>query len=146
MRRRHAQGIPTAHGPPPNVRIVSLRGNGTRLDFHSAAMLADVATTTTTSHMRVLLVEDDDDLREALADALTERGHDVVMAADGLDGLRKLRDAGPDVVVLDLMMPQLDGWQFRIAQRGDPMLATTPVVAISASSSASAAAVDADLF
>jgi signal transduction histidine kinase len=94
----------------------------------------------------VLLVEDDADLREALCDVLTEFGHVVVTAADGSDGLRQLREARPDVVVLDLMMPHLDGWQFRLAQREDPLLATTPVVAISASSSPPAAAVDADLF
>lgn len=94
----------------------------------------------------VLLVEDDNDLREALSDALVESGHRVATAVDGNDGLRQLREARPDVVVLDLMMPNLDGWQFRVAQRKDPMLATIPVVAISASGSPTAAAVDADLF
>jgi signal transduction histidine kinase len=96
--------------------------------------------------MRVLLVEDDADLREALCDALSEAGYTVLTANDGSEGLRLLGEAQPDVVVLDLMMPRLDGWQFRVAQRNDPMLAATPVVAISASSSATAAAVDADLF
>jgi signal transduction histidine kinase len=96
--------------------------------------------------LRVLLVEDDVDLREALRDALVESGHEVVTALDGSDGLQRLREERPDVVVLDLMMPRLDGWQFRVAQRGDPMIAKTPVIAISASSSATAAAVDADLF
>jgi DNA-binding response OmpR family regulator len=66
---------------------------------------------------RILLVEDDLELREALGDALEEKGHTVVAAYDGDDGLRKMRDCRPDVVVLDLMMPKLDGWQFRIAQR-----------------------------
>jgi signal transduction histidine kinase len=96
--------------------------------------------------MRVLLVEDDTDLREAVCDALTDVGYDVVTAVDGSDGLRRLRESRPDVVVLDLMMPKLDGWQFRIAQRSDPMLAMVPVVAISASGSATAAAIDADAF
>ena len=72
---------------------------------------------------RVLLVEDDADLRDALAEALTESGLDVTTAVDGSDGLGKLRDVRPDVVVLDLMMPKLDGWQFRVAQRRDPVLA-----------------------
>ena len=96
--------------------------------------------------LRVLLVEDDGDLRDALCDALAESGLEIITAVDGSDGLRQLREARPDVVVLDLMMPKLDGWQFRVAQRSDPMLATTPVIAISASSSATAAAVDADMF
>ena len=109
-------------------------------------MDARVDTSPPRTHLRVLLVEDDADLRDALCDVLEENGHVVVCAADGDDGLRQLRDTKPDVVVLDLMMPRLDGWQFRLAQRADPMLAMTPVVAISASSSATAAAVDADLF
>jgi signal transduction histidine kinase len=95
---------------------------------------------------RILLVEDDADLREALGEALAESGHTVISAVDGTDGLRQMRTCRPDVVVLDLMMPRLDGWQFRLAQRSDPMLAATPVVAISASSSATAAAIDADLY
>jgi len=95
---------------------------------------------------RILLIEDDTDLREALGEALAESGHTVISAVDGTDGLRQLRECRPDVIVLDLMMPRLDGWQFRVAQRSDPTLAATPVVVISASSSATAAAVDADLY
>jgi signal transduction histidine kinase len=95
---------------------------------------------------RILLVEDDTDLREALGDALVESGHMVISAVDGTDGLRQMRTCRPDVVVLDLMMPKLDGWQFRLAQRNDPMLAATPIVVISASNSATAEAVDADLY
>jgi len=95
---------------------------------------------------RILLVEDDADLREALGEALAESGHVVISAVDGADGLRQMRVCRPDVVVLDLMMPRFDGWQFRLAQRNDPMLAATPVVVISASSSATAEAVDADLY
>src|SRR5512140_3438270 len=95
---------------------------------------------------RILLVEDDPDLREALGEALEGSGHVVISAIDGSEGLRQMETCRPDVVVLDLMMPRLDGWQFRLAQRSDPMLAATPVVAISASSSATAAAVDADLY
>ncbi|HEX4454927.1 MAG TPA: ATP-binding protein [Kofleriaceae bacterium] len=95
---------------------------------------------------RILLIEDDADLSEALGDVLEESGHEVIRAIDGEDGLRKLRETRPDIVVLDLMMPHVDGWQFRVAQRRDPALATTPVVVISASTSPTAAAVDADLY
>src|SRR5262245_15800151 len=98
------------------------------------------------SPRRILLIEDDADLREALSDALAISGHTVVAAVDGDDGLRQMRQHRPDVVVLDLMMPKLDGWQFRVAQRSDPNLAETPVVVMSASTSPTAAAVDADLY
>lgn len=95
---------------------------------------------------RILLIEDDVELRDALAEALQAKGVHVTVASDGSEGLREMRKHRPDVVVLDLMMPGMDGWQFRIAQRLEPALADTPVVALSASHSAAAAAVDADLF
>jgi signal transduction histidine kinase len=95
---------------------------------------------------RILLVEDDVDLCEALGETLAEHGHTVVSACDGEDGLRQMREFRPDIVVLDLMMPKCDGWQFRVAQRGDPQLVATPLVVISASNSPAALAVDADLY
>lgn len=95
---------------------------------------------------RILLVEDDIDLRQALEEALVENGHEVVTASDGALGLEKMRRFHPDVVVLDLMMPKLDGWQFRVAQRQEPAIADTPVVVISASDTPAALAVNADLY
>ena len=97
---------------------------------------------------RILLVEDDADLREALRDALSDRGHTVVIAPPtARTACARCAQCRPDVVVLDLMMPKLDGWQFRVAQRSDPDRSPrTPIVVISASSSPTAAAVDADLY
>lgn len=100
---------------------------------------------TGTSH-KILLVEDDRELREALTEELEDRGHNVVSATNGQQALSMMRTVRPDVVVLDLMMPVMDGWQFRIAQGRDPEIAGTPVVAISASQSSAAAAVAADLY
>ncbi len=59
----------------------------------------------------VLLVEDDDDLRTALALNLERHGYEVEQAADGEEGLRIAREVRPDLVVLDLMLPKLDGRQ-----------------------------------
>jgi len=95
---------------------------------------------------RILLVEDDAELREALAEALEARGHEVQAVVDGEEALKSMRAKLPDIVVLDLMMPVMDGWRFRVEQKRDPALADTPVVAISASESPMAAAVDADLY
>src|SRR5215510_585271 len=95
---------------------------------------------------RVLLVEDDADLREALIDDLADSGNEVIEARDGAEALAIMRETRPDIVVLDLLMPVMDGWQFRVEQRRDPELARTPVVAISASGTAAARAVDADLY
>src|SRR5262249_42348995 len=115
--------------------------SGTKLEVQDRMQELEMA-----SPRRILLIEDDADLREALSDALEISGHTVVSAVDGDDGLRQMREHKVDVVVLDLMMPKLDGWQFRVAQRNDPNLAETPVVVMSASASATAAAVDADLY
>ena len=59
----------------------------------------------------VLVVEDEDDVRRLVRVLLERAGHTVVEAADGLEALRRLEDDAPDLVVLDVAMPELDGWQ-----------------------------------
>ena len=73
----------------------------------------------------VLVVEDDIDIREALTGLLSEEGYAVSACANGLEALKHLR-AGrhADVILLDLMMPVMDGWQFRVLQKRDPELAS----------------------
>lgn len=80
----------------------------------------------------VLVVEDDVDIRELEADALASEGYAVQQAANGLDALQLARVCHPCVVVLDLMMPVMTGWEFRAAQRMDPELAAVPVIVVSA--------------
>src|SRR5262245_31809718 len=86
---------------------------------------------------RVLIVEDDASVREALATFLECEGYRVVEAADGVEALDRLR-ATSDVglILLDLMMPVMDGWEFRDAQAKDPALASIPVVIITADTQA----------
>jgi signal transduction histidine kinase len=95
---------------------------------------------------RILVVEDDPDLRAALIDDLADSGAEVFEASDGLDALERMRESNPDVVVIDLLMPRMDGWQFRIEQRHDPALARTPIIVMSASGTSAAKAVDADAY
>jgi signal transduction histidine kinase len=94
----------------------------------------------------ILVVEDDADLRVILAETLATAGYHVATAVDGEDGLRRMRAQHPDAVVLDLMMPRMDGWQFRLEQKRDAALRGTPVIAMSADHSAAAATIDADLY
>src|SRR5437868_14232353 len=61
--------------------------------------------------MKVLVVEDEPDLLRSLAQALREEGYAVDTAADGEDGLFKAETWEYDAVVLDIMLPRLDGWQ-----------------------------------
>src|ERR687888_1276132 len=60
---------------------------------------------------RVLVIDDDADIRGLVAELLGRAGMTVEQAADGRAGLRALHQAPPDVVVLDVSMPDLDGWQ-----------------------------------
>jgi signal transduction histidine kinase len=93
---------------------------------------------------RILLVEDDRSIREVLRGILEEEGYAVTTADNGrraLDCL--LAGEAPDIIVLDLRMPIMDGWQFRAAQKADPALAGIPVLAMSADGSAKAEAIDA---
>jgi len=88
---------------------------------------------TPTDHCPVLIVEDDADLREMMAQLLSLEGYRAETAPNGRDALRYLeRGDRPDVILLDLMMPVMDGWEFRRRQVADPTIATVPVVVLSA--------------
>jgi len=94
---------------------------------------------------RILLVEDERGVREAVSTFLGEQGYDVVTAADGRRGLDVLReDAAFDLVILDIRMPGLNGWEFRAAQKCDAALAQIPVVVLTGDGSPQARAIDAD--
>jgi CheY-like chemotaxis protein len=82
---------------------------------------------------KILIVDDDLDLQEALADLLQSRGYIVSSADDGAKALQRLRDSDPPcLILLDLMMPVMDGHEFLAHRNADPVLAAIPVVVISA--------------
>jgi CheY-like chemotaxis protein len=99
------------------------------------------------THCPVLIVEDDEDLRDMMAQMLTIEGFDAATAANGREALDYLHSTGkPNVILLDLMMPVMDGWEFRRQQKADPELAPVPVIVLSALDPPRAATVDADAF
>lgn len=77
----------------------------------------------------VLVVDDSPDLRSAIEDFLTSEGYRVVTAADGGQALRMLRGHRPSLMLTDLSMPILDGWELLQTLRRDPELADIPAVA-----------------
>ena len=91
----------------------------------------------------VLIVEDDADLREMMAQLLTLEGYQIETVANGREALAYLNEAPrPDVILLDLMMPIMDGWEFRRRQQDDPALADVPVIVLTALDQAQARAAD----
>lgn len=80
----------------------------------------------------VLVVDDDQDSREVLGEVLSESGYSVVCARDGAEALDLLRVHRPDVILLDMNMPTMNGREFRAAQQRDPLLALIPTVVMTA--------------
>ena len=84
----------------------------------------------------ILVVEDEPDIRELIRLNLELDGFEVVTAPDGIEGLEAARAWGPDAVILDVMMPGLDGWEVLAALKAEgPPLAEIPVVMLTARSS-----------
>ena len=80
---------------------------------------------------RVLVIDDDDGVRAVMGKQLQHAGFDVVAAATGSEGLEMMRaDPSIRVVLLDMIMPAMDGWRFRRAQLDDPSLAPVPAVVL----------------
>jgi CheY-like chemotaxis protein len=84
--------------------------------------------------VNVLVIDDDADIRDVLAEVLEENGYTVSTASNGREALERLRAGAspPSFILLDVMMPIMDGWQFRAEQVRDPTLASIPVVVITA--------------
>jgi CheY-like chemotaxis protein len=82
--------------------------------------------------MKVLIIDDDPDIRLIVRVSLSRHGFSVAEATSGPAGLRAARDDRPDVIVLDVMMPEMDGPDTLRAILEDPALAGVPVVFLTA--------------
>ena len=77
----------------------------------------------------ILIVEDDDTVREALSAGLESEGYEVILSDNGLDGLKQAKEEGPDVILLDLMLPEMDGLSVCRALRRD---SDVPIIMLTA--------------
>jgi two-component system response regulator MprA len=92
----------------------------------------------------VCVIDDDADIREALYDVLTFEGYEVQVASDGAEALERLRSEKDScgLILLDLMMPRMNGWEFRRKQVEDPSLEAIPVVLLTGAGGCAEAAKD----
>ena len=81
---------------------------------------------------KVLLVEDHEELWDFLSRRLTRRGFEVIVAQDGQEGVDKAREVRPDVILMDMNLPVMDGWTAAKTLRGDPVTSRIPIIALTA--------------
>jgi CheY-like chemotaxis protein len=99
------------------------------------------------THCPVLIVEDDADLREMMAQLLTLEGFNAATVSNGREALQYLEGGeAPELILLDLMMPVMDGWEFRRRQKADPEISQVPVIVLSALDQGRAAGLDPEAF
>ena len=80
----------------------------------------------------ILLVEDYDDARELYSTCLRSSGYEVIEAATGNDAVALARAAMPSLILMDLLLPGMDGWQATAELKSDPRLKHVPIVALTA--------------
>src|SRR3954447_20707899 len=81
---------------------------------------------------RILIVEDNEENREVLSRRLQRRGFDVIGAADGQEGIDKATSERPDLILLDMNMPVLDGWQAAKQLRANADTQALPIIGLTA--------------
>ena len=81
---------------------------------------------------RILLVEDNEMNRDMLSRRLQRKGYEIVLALDGVQGVEMARSQSPDLILMDMSLPVLDGWEAPRRLKADPDLARIPVIALTA--------------
>jgi CheY-like chemotaxis protein len=81
---------------------------------------------------RILLVEDNETIRDMLLERLAFRGHDVLSASDGIEGVAMAQSERPDVILMDMSLPALDGWQATQQLKTTAQTRSIPVIALTA--------------
>lgn len=85
-----------------------------------------------TSVARLLLVEDNEMNSDMLSRRLIRRGYDVILAVDGAEGVAAARRERPDLILMDMSLPVMNGWDATRALKGDPATRSIPVIALTA--------------
>jgi len=80
---------------------------------------------------KILIVEDDKFLRELISQKLVKEKFDIAEAVDGEQAVKKVKDVNPDLILLDLILPGIDGFEVLTKIKEDPVLAEVPVIILS---------------
>ncbi|HZO26158.1 MAG TPA: response regulator [Chloroflexota bacterium] len=81
---------------------------------------------------KILIVEDDELNRDSLRRLLRRRGFEIVLAVDGEDGMATARSEAPDLILMDMSLPVVDGWEATRRLKADPAVQATPIIALTA--------------
>ncbi len=81
---------------------------------------------------KILLVEDNEMNRDMLSRRLTKRGHEVVIAVDGQEGVNMASSEGPEIILLDMSLPVMDGWEAARELKADEATRLIPIIALTA--------------
>ena len=81
---------------------------------------------------KILYVEDNEMNRDMLGRRLTRRDYEVIFAFDGQEGLEKMKSESPDVVLMDMGLPVMDGWEATTKAKADPEISDIPIIALTA--------------
>jgi two-component system cell cycle response regulator DivK len=81
---------------------------------------------------RILLVEDQEMNRDMLSRRLTKRGYEIDIAVDGAEGIEKARSGNPDLILMDMSLPVIDGWEATRTLKADAATSSIPVIALTA--------------
>ena len=81
---------------------------------------------------KILYVEDNEMNRDMLSRRLSRRGYEVIMAVDGQAGIDMMRSEAPDIVLMDMGLPVLDGWEATVQAKADDSINSIPIIALTA--------------
>jgi two-component system cell cycle response regulator DivK len=81
---------------------------------------------------RILLIEDNEMNRDMLSRRLLRHGFDVLIAIDGKQGIEMARSGAPDVILMDMSLPEIDGWEATRRLKADPATQPIPIIALTA--------------
>ena len=81
---------------------------------------------------KILIVEDNEMNRDMLSRRLSRKGYEIEIAVDGAEGLVMMRNNTPDLVLMDMGLPVMDGWEATTQAKADPAIANIPIIALTA--------------